>query len=192
MAGVGQPRTRSPAPCTERASCTNGTGHRTDGSDCAGIIRRVVPRTVPQGRRENGPMAVTERSDQNPPQRCRNLLSCSTGQSNRSSRLGRSLPNRAVHWIKVAPRGAAGPASPPRSASEGRAAHAEPRRKDSPDQHSSLVTQAGYVLLAAHSSARARSQQPDARVSARNALGYAWGSAPCLVPWTRRWGSTPI
>ena len=42
---------RSTASCTERASCTDGTGHRTDDSHCAGIIRRVVPRTVPRGRR---------------------------------------------------------------------------------------------------------------------------------------------
>jgi hypothetical protein len=69
-------------------------------------------------------------------------------------------------------------AQPPKA----RTAHAGPRRKDSPDQHSSLVTQAGYVLLAAHSSVRPRSQQLDARVSARNALGYAGGSAICPVP----------
>src|SRR2546423_652867 len=49
------PFTRSTAPCNERASCTDGASHRTDGIRCAGIIRRVVPRTVPRGRRETGP-----------------------------------------------------------------------------------------------------------------------------------------
>jgi hypothetical protein len=34
---------------------------------------------------------VTERSDQNLPKRRRNLLTCSTGQSNRSRRIGRCI-----------------------------------------------------------------------------------------------------
>jgi len=34
---------------------TDGTGHRTEGSHYAGIIRRVVPRTVPRGRQETNP-----------------------------------------------------------------------------------------------------------------------------------------
>jgi hypothetical protein len=41
--------TWSTAPCTVRASCTNGAGHRTDSTRCAGIIRPAVPRTVPRG-----------------------------------------------------------------------------------------------------------------------------------------------
>ena len=46
---------RSTASCTERSSCTDSTGHRTDGTSCAGIMRSVVPRNVPRGRREIGP-----------------------------------------------------------------------------------------------------------------------------------------
>jgi len=44
------PFTRSTAPCAVRASCTDGDGHRTDSTRCAGIIRRAVPRTVPRPR----------------------------------------------------------------------------------------------------------------------------------------------
>ena len=39
---------RSTAPCTMRASCTDGTDHRTDGTCNAGIIWRAVPRAVPR------------------------------------------------------------------------------------------------------------------------------------------------
>jgi len=38
---------RSPALCTKRASCTDGTGYRTDDARHAGIIRRTGPRTGP-------------------------------------------------------------------------------------------------------------------------------------------------
>jgi hypothetical protein len=64
------PFTSSTAVCTERASCTDGTGHRIDDSCCAGIILRIVPRTVPRGRRAKV-HAVTGRSGQKPPQRRR-------------------------------------------------------------------------------------------------------------------------
>jgi hypothetical protein len=47
---AGLPFTRSTAPCTVRASCTNGTRHRTNSTRCAGIIQSAVPRTVPSGR----------------------------------------------------------------------------------------------------------------------------------------------
>ena len=57
------PFTRSTALCTVRASCADDKGNRTDGISCAGIILRVVPRTVhADGRQE--PTAVTERSGQ--------------------------------------------------------------------------------------------------------------------------------
>ena len=42
------PFTRSVLIGCIRASCTDGTGDRTDSTDCAGIILRVVPRTVPR------------------------------------------------------------------------------------------------------------------------------------------------
>jgi len=57
------PFTRSPARCHERSTCTDDTGYRTDCTRSAGIIRLVVPRTVPRGQRA---VAVTERSNQNP------------------------------------------------------------------------------------------------------------------------------
>jgi hypothetical protein len=44
------PFTRSTARCTVRTSFTVSTSHRTDGTRCAGIIRRIVPRTVPRPR----------------------------------------------------------------------------------------------------------------------------------------------
>jgi hypothetical protein len=66
--GANQPFTRSTAPRTERASCNDGTAHRTDSTRCAGIIRPVVPRTVPRERRADRPIAITECSDRNPPQ----------------------------------------------------------------------------------------------------------------------------
>ena len=46
---AGLPFTRSTAPCTVRASCTNSTRHRTDSTRCAGIIQSAVPRAVPRG-----------------------------------------------------------------------------------------------------------------------------------------------
>lgn len=55
LAGVGHPFTRSPASCSGRTSCTDGTGHYTDGTRCSGIIRQDVPRTVPRGRRRLTP-----------------------------------------------------------------------------------------------------------------------------------------
>jgi hypothetical protein len=42
------PFTRSTASCNIRATCTDDTDHCTDSTRCAGIIRRVVPRTVPR------------------------------------------------------------------------------------------------------------------------------------------------
>ena len=54
LGGAGGTRTHdrrimsSTAPCTERASCTDDTGHLTRSTGYAGIIRRVVPRTVPR------------------------------------------------------------------------------------------------------------------------------------------------
>jgi hypothetical protein len=45
------PFTRSVLTGSARASCTDDTGNRTDGTSCAGIILRVVPRTVPRERR---------------------------------------------------------------------------------------------------------------------------------------------
>jgi hypothetical protein len=42
---------RSTAPCTIRASCTDGTDHRTDGTHHARIILRAIPRTIPRLRR---------------------------------------------------------------------------------------------------------------------------------------------
>jgi len=54
LRGAGGARThdrrimRSTASCTIRASCTDGTGYRIDGSRCAGIIRRAGPRTGPR------------------------------------------------------------------------------------------------------------------------------------------------
>ena len=50
-----QPLTRSTALSTARASCTNGTRHRTDNTRCAGTIQSVVPRNVPRGRPRVGP-----------------------------------------------------------------------------------------------------------------------------------------
>ena len=47
---AGLPFTRSTAPCTAYASCTDGTGYRTDSTRCAWIIRSAVPRTVPRPR----------------------------------------------------------------------------------------------------------------------------------------------
>ena len=41
------PFTRSTASSSMRASCTDDTGHRADVTRRAGIIRQVVPRTVP-------------------------------------------------------------------------------------------------------------------------------------------------
>jgi poly(3-hydroxyalkanoate) depolymerase len=49
------PFTRTTTQCTVRASCNDGTRHRTDGTRCAGIIRRGVPRTVSRERPGNGP-----------------------------------------------------------------------------------------------------------------------------------------
>jgi hypothetical protein len=48
IVGVGKPFTGSTASCTERASCTDSTGHGSDSTRSAGIIRRVIPRTVPR------------------------------------------------------------------------------------------------------------------------------------------------
>jgi hypothetical protein len=42
------PFTRSPALCTDRASCTDDTDHRTDSTHHAGIIRSAGPRTGPR------------------------------------------------------------------------------------------------------------------------------------------------
>ena len=42
------PFTRSVLTGCTRASCTDGTGNRTEGSRCAGIVLRVVPRNVPR------------------------------------------------------------------------------------------------------------------------------------------------
>ena len=47
---AGLPFTRSPAACTDRASCTDDTGNRADGTRCAGIIPRAGPRTGPRPR----------------------------------------------------------------------------------------------------------------------------------------------
>jgi hypothetical protein len=44
------PFTRRPAPRTVRASCTDGTRHRTDSTRCTGNIHSIVPRNVPRGR----------------------------------------------------------------------------------------------------------------------------------------------
>ena len=57
--------TRSVLPGQTRTSCTDSAGYRTDGTRCAGIIQRVVPRTVPRERAGNGSVVVTECSDQN-------------------------------------------------------------------------------------------------------------------------------
>jgi len=35
--------------CNRRSACTDGTGHRTNGTRCAGIIRRI-----PRGQRKTG------------------------------------------------------------------------------------------------------------------------------------------
>ena len=43
--------TRGMLPAYARATCTDGTDHRTDGTHDAGIIRHAVPRTVPRSRR---------------------------------------------------------------------------------------------------------------------------------------------
>jgi hypothetical protein len=40
--------TRGPLPAYARATCTDSTAHRTDGTRCGGIIRRAVPRPVPR------------------------------------------------------------------------------------------------------------------------------------------------
>jgi hypothetical protein len=95
------------ASCTEGASCTDGTGHRTEGSHCAGIIRRVVPRTV-HADGGNGPLTTAERTERQPPQRRGNLTLCWTGQSNRSSRIDRSIAESSRSLDQG---GAAGPAS---------------------------------------------------------------------------------
>ena len=47
---TGLPLTRSTAPGTVRASCTDGTDHRADSSHHAGIIWRAGPRTGPRPR----------------------------------------------------------------------------------------------------------------------------------------------
>lgn len=52
---------RSTAPCTVRASCTDGTGYRTDGARRTGIIWRAGPRTGPRVAAGNTPMTVTQR-----------------------------------------------------------------------------------------------------------------------------------
>jgi hypothetical protein len=65
---AGLPFTRSVFTRCTGTNCTNGTGNRTDGIRCAGIILRVVPRTIPRRRRQKC-MAITERSGQKPPQR---------------------------------------------------------------------------------------------------------------------------
>jgi hypothetical protein len=60
LGGAGGTRThgrrimRSTAPCNERASCTDGTGHGIACTRTTGIIWRGVPRTVPRGRRVAG------------------------------------------------------------------------------------------------------------------------------------------
>jgi hypothetical protein len=77
-----------------RASCTDGTVHCTNGTHRAGIIRRVVPRTVPRGRRAKS-MAVTERSGI---RRRSGAATCygPAGQSNRTVEQVVALPNRAI------------------------------------------------------------------------------------------------
>jgi hypothetical protein len=47
---AGLPFTRRTATCTERASCTDDTGNRTDGTHRAGIVRCAGPRTGPRPR----------------------------------------------------------------------------------------------------------------------------------------------
>ena len=42
--------TRGLLPACARATCTDSTDHRTDGTHDAGIIRHAVPRTVPRPR----------------------------------------------------------------------------------------------------------------------------------------------
>jgi len=49
---------KKPGPCAVRAGCNDGTGHRTDGCRCAGIIRGVVPRTV-----SCGPWVIVDLAD---------------------------------------------------------------------------------------------------------------------------------
>jgi len=69
--GSDQLFTRSVLTDCARASCTDDTGNRTDCTSCAGIILRVVPRTVPRERRAAAgqqPMAITQRSVNSPQQ----------------------------------------------------------------------------------------------------------------------------
>ena len=82
-------------------------------------------------------------------------------------------------------RGAAGPASAPRSALGGpRGARRAASREAPLDQHSSSATQTGCVLLAALSPAGSGSQQPDARAvhQARGGITGRAGRRPGRLP----------
>ena len=91
-----------------RPSCTDGTGNRTNATSCAGIILRVVPRTVPRGRQPK-PAAVTERMGR---PRCSGAATehsptrQSVSTSIRAIDQVAALPNRAVLDQRAPLRGA--------------------------------------------------------------------------------------
>jgi hypothetical protein len=120
--------TRSTAPCTERASCTNATPHRIDCTRCAGTIWWDVPRTVPRERRRQLMVAIIC-SDQT---RCSDLTT-----SRQDSRTSYCTAESDGIWIKAAP--AAPLARRQRRPQPWRPARRTPgHAQSSSDQHGSL------------------------------------------------------
>jgi hypothetical protein len=60
---------RSTPPCTTRASCTDDTEYRTDGTHRAGIIRRAIPRTIPRPTTASATQRYHARSELRHPER---------------------------------------------------------------------------------------------------------------------------
>ena len=137
---VGHPFTRSLARRSGCASCSDDSGYCTDGNRDARIIpaTRSTNRSMRTAR--NGPIAVTERGDQDPPRRRRKLIDLSDRQlervkpnrskPNRTSRIGLSLPNFSRSSDQGGACGVAGPASA-RLCLDGPSAHAGPALADS-------------------------------------------------------------
>ena len=103
--------------------------------------------------------------------------------ASRMSRASDPLPNYAL-LDQGGACGAAGPASAPRSASEGPRGARRATPRDSPDRHNSFVRRAGYVLLAVLSArgAPGRSDQPR-HAGARYTADHAPGAPPRTPPY---------
>ena len=167
-----QPFTSSPAPCTVRASCTNGTRHRTDSTRCAGISRAPFHEPFHADGRQRS-ITITERSDRNPTQRRRIL----TTWLNRTPRLSTTLPNLAV-LDQTAPGAPQARRQRPGSALGGPPGRTPGHTAGHADQPSSRVRQLGAAAVGFLALRRPAPRIASSRLRPGHVIGFAGGPHP--------------